>query len=181
MTEIKDIYSRITNQIIADLEQGVRPWLKPWSSEHAAGRITRPLRHNGIAYQGINVVMLWSAATAKGYACPLWLTFRQALELGGAVRKGETGELVVYANRAAGLMVQTFCEKNPAPPSAGRPSRTTSPISPHPPRRRFARTETQRLRARSSSRHGSGWRAHRSGSTTPQHLPPGSPPAPPSP
>ena len=99
MTEIKDIYSRITNKIIADLEQGVRPWLKPWSSEHAAGRITRPLRHNGIPYQGINVVMLWSAATAKGYACPLWLTFRQALELGGAVRKGETGELVVYANR----------------------------------------------------------------------------------
>ena len=43
--------------------------------------------------------MLWSAATTKGYACPLWLTFKQALELGGAVRKGETGELVVYANR----------------------------------------------------------------------------------
>jgi antirestriction protein ArdC len=51
MTEIKDIYSRITNKIIADLEQGVRPWLKPWSSEHAAGRITRPLRHNGIPYR----------------------------------------------------------------------------------------------------------------------------------
>ncbi len=99
MNDIKDIYSRITNRIIADLEQGVRPWLKPWSTGHAAGRITRPLRHNGIPYQGINVVMLWSAATAKGYACPLWLTFKQALEMGGAVRKGETGELVVYANR----------------------------------------------------------------------------------
>ena len=99
MTDIKDIYSRITNKIIADLEQGVRPWLKPWSAGHAAGRISRPLRHNGVPYQGINVVMLWSAATAKGYACPLWLTFKQALELGGAVRKGETGELVVYANR----------------------------------------------------------------------------------
>ena len=35
----------------------------------------------------------------KGYACPLWLTFKQALELGGNVRKGETGELVVYADR----------------------------------------------------------------------------------
>jgi antirestriction protein ArdC len=42
--------------------------------------------------------MLWSAAETKGYACPLWLTFKQALELGGHVRKGETGELVVYAN-----------------------------------------------------------------------------------
>lgn len=98
MSEFRDVYSRITNKIIADLEQGVRPWMRPWSAEHAAGRITRPLRHNGIPYKGINVVMLWSAATMNGYACPFWLTFKQALELGGAVRKGERGELVVYAN-----------------------------------------------------------------------------------
>jgi antirestriction protein ArdC len=93
-----DVYSRITDRIIADLEQGVRPWMKPWSADHAAGRITRPLRHNGIPYKGINVVVLWSASVTKGYACPLWLTFKQALELGGHVKKGETGELVVYAN-----------------------------------------------------------------------------------
>ncbi len=95
----RDVYGRITDKIIADLEQGVRPWLRPWNAEHAAGKIIRPLRHNGIPYKGINVVMLWSAATVKGYACPLWLTFKQALELGGNVRKGETGELVVYADR----------------------------------------------------------------------------------
>jgi antirestriction protein ArdC len=93
-----DVYSRITNRIIADLEQGVRPWMKPWNAEHAAGRITRPLRHNGIPYKGINVVMLWSASVTKGYACPLWLTFKQTIELGGNIRKGEKGELVVYAN-----------------------------------------------------------------------------------
>ena len=98
MSEFRDAYSRITNRIIADLEQGVRPWMKPWSAEHAAGRITRPLRHNGIPYKGINVVMLWSASVTKGYACPLWLTFKQAIELGGHVKKGESGELVVYAN-----------------------------------------------------------------------------------
>ena len=97
-TQRGDVYTRITDKIIADLEQGVRPWMKPWSAEHAAGRITRPLRHNGIPYRGINVVMLWSASVSKGYACPLWLTFKQALELGGNVRKGEAGELVVYAN-----------------------------------------------------------------------------------
>jgi antirestriction protein ArdC len=98
MTESRpDVYSRITNKIIADLEQGVRSWMKPWNAEHAAGRITRPLRHNGIPYKGINVLMLWSAAVTKGYACPLWLTFKQALELGGNARKGETGELVVFA------------------------------------------------------------------------------------
>ena len=51
MTEIRDVYSRITGKIIADLEQGIRPWHRPWSAEHAAGRITRPLRHNGIPYK----------------------------------------------------------------------------------------------------------------------------------
>jgi antirestriction protein ArdC len=94
-----NVYSRITNKIIADLKQGVRPWMKPWSAEHASGRITRPLRHNGIPYKGINVIMLWSASVTKGYSAPLWLTFRQAWELGAHVRKGETGELVVYADR----------------------------------------------------------------------------------
>jgi len=94
----KDVYSRVTDKIIADLEQGVRPWVKPWNAEHLAGRITRPLRHNGMPYRGINVVMLWMAAVAQGYACPIWMTFRQAKELGGFVRKGETGTLVVFAN-----------------------------------------------------------------------------------
>ncbi|HEX3885379.1 MAG TPA: zincin-like metallopeptidase domain-containing protein [Stellaceae bacterium] len=97
--EKTDLYTRITNRIIAELEAGTRPWLKPWNAEHAAGRITRPLRHNRIPYRGINVVTLWMTATARGYACPIWLTYRQALELGGQVRKGEHGELVVYANR----------------------------------------------------------------------------------
>jgi antirestriction protein ArdC len=99
MSETRDVYSRITNKIIADLEQGVRPWHRPWNAEHTAGRITRPLRHNGVAYQGINVVMLWSASVVSGYACPIWLTFKQAQQLGGNVRKGEHGELVVYADR----------------------------------------------------------------------------------
>ncbi len=97
--DLKDVYSRITAKIVADLEKGVRPWFKPWSAGNTAGRILRPLRHNGIPYNGINIVMLWSAATEKGYANPHWLAFKQALELGGNVRKGEKGELVVYANR----------------------------------------------------------------------------------
>ncbi len=100
MSETKaDIYTRITNRIVADLEQGIRPWHRPWNAEHAAGKITRPLRHNGIPYKGINVIMLWSASVLKGHACPLWLTFKQAQELGGHVKKGERGELVVYADR----------------------------------------------------------------------------------
>lgn len=106
MSEFRDVYSKITGKIIADLENGVRPWMKPWAADHAAGRITRPLRSNGIPYKGINVLMLWSASVTKGYACPLWLTFRQALELGGHVKKGEAGELVVYANR----ITRTECD-----------------------------------------------------------------------
>jgi antirestriction protein ArdC len=94
----KDIYQRVTDSIVAELEKGVRPWLKPWNAEHAAGRITRPLRANGIPYRGINVLMLWASARERGYAAPLWLTYKQAQELGGQVRKGEKGSLVVFAN-----------------------------------------------------------------------------------
>ena len=95
----KDVYSRITEKIIADLEAGVRPWTKPWNAEHAAGRINKPLRHNGKPYSGINVLMLWSAACDQGFASPIWMTYRQATAYGGQVRKGEKGELVVYANK----------------------------------------------------------------------------------
>jgi antirestriction protein ArdC len=94
-----DLYSRITGKIAADLERGVRPWHRPWNAGNMEGRITRPLRHNGIPYQGINVIMLWMAAVTNGYGAPHWFTFRQARELGGNVRKGEHGELVVYADR----------------------------------------------------------------------------------
>jgi antirestriction protein ArdC len=94
-----DVYQKITDQIVSELEKGVRPWFKPWNAEHAAGRITRPLRGNGVPYQGINVLMLWSAAMAKGYVAPIWMTFKQALDLGAHVRKGEEGSLVVYADK----------------------------------------------------------------------------------
>jgi hypothetical protein len=94
-----DLYSRVTAQIVEDLQRGVRPWTKPWSAEHLAGRITRPLRHSGQPYSGINVVLLWADAVAKGFSAPIWMTFRQALELGAHVRKGEHGSTVVYANR----------------------------------------------------------------------------------
>jgi antirestriction protein ArdC len=98
-TTKEDIYTQITNRIVAALEDGVRPWHQPWNAAHAAGKITRPLRHNGTPYSGINVIMLWSEAVAAGYSAPIWMTYRQAKELGGQVRKGEHGATVVYANR----------------------------------------------------------------------------------
>jgi antirestriction protein ArdC len=93
-----DVYTRVTNRIVEQLEQGVRPWHKPWNAEHAAGRITRPLRCNGLPYQGINILMLWDSADTQGFACPIWLTFKQAQELGGSVRRGEKSSPVVYAS-----------------------------------------------------------------------------------
>ena len=95
----KDVYTRVTDRIIADLEKGTRTWMKPWSGEHAAGRISRPLRHCGTPYRGMNILLLWAEAMEKGYAAPNWMTFKQALEFDAHVRKGEHGSLVVYANK----------------------------------------------------------------------------------
>lgn len=94
----QDIYTRITNQIITALEQGIKPWTQPWNAAHAAGPVSRPLRHNGQAYSGINVLTLWASSMERHFAAPIWMTFKQARELGGNVRKGEKGSPVVYAN-----------------------------------------------------------------------------------
>jgi len=94
-----DVYTRVTDSIIAELEKGVRPWLKPWNAEHMAGRITRPLRFTGQPYKGINVLMLWASAMTQGFAAPIWLTFNQAKQAGGHVKAGSKSSLVVYADR----------------------------------------------------------------------------------
>ncbi len=85
-----DVYERITNRIIEQLEQGTRPWMQPWG---ACGTPVRPLRHNGVPYRGINTVLLWMEASERGYSSPFWMTYKQAQELGGQVRKGENRPL----------------------------------------------------------------------------------------
>lgn len=96
---MKNIYKEITDQIVHALESGVRPWHQPWNAAHMEGRIAIPLRQNGVAYRGVNVLALWMQAMAKGYASPIWMTYRQAQALGANVRKGEKGSLVVYADK----------------------------------------------------------------------------------
>lgn len=88
-----DVYEEVTNQIVAMLEAGTRPWSPSWAS----GAATLPLRHEGTPYRGINILLLWSASMLRGYSNPHWMTYRQAKELGGQVRKGEKGNLVVHA------------------------------------------------------------------------------------
>lgn len=91
-----DVYQEITDQMVAMLEAGTRPWSKSWNGSTAPNI---PLRSTGVPYRGINVLTLWVVAMTKGYASPHWLTFKQALALGGCVRKGEKGSTVVYANK----------------------------------------------------------------------------------
>lgn len=92
-----DIYGTITNKIVAELERGTLPWRKPWSVDTLAGNIARPLRFNGVPYRGLNVLLLWLAAMEAGYTAQTWMTYRQAQELGGNVRKGEKGTQIVKA------------------------------------------------------------------------------------
>lgn len=94
-----DLYRRVTDTIIADLQKGVRPWTKPWSAGAPGGAVGRPLRATGEPYSGVNVLLLWSEALAHGYCVQTWITFRQALKIGGHVRRGERGATVVYTDR----------------------------------------------------------------------------------
>lgn len=57
-----DVYQKVTDKIIADLEKGELSWLKPWNAGNLEGKITKPLRHNGMPYNGINMLMLWGRA-----------------------------------------------------------------------------------------------------------------------
>lgn len=99
MTKTDDIYTRITNKILADLEKGELTWRKPWNVERLAQNVQRPLRWNNIPYTGINTIVLWATGAERAYHLPHWMTFKQALELKGNVRKGEKGTQVIYAEQ----------------------------------------------------------------------------------
>ncbi|MBI1180224.1 MAG: DUF1738 domain-containing protein, partial [Alphaproteobacteria bacterium] len=95
-----NLYDEITNKIIAELEVGRVPWVQPWGT--AAAKAPLALPHNastGRQYSGINVLILWGSVIEHGFSAQSWLTFRQALSLGGNVRKGEHGTTVVFADR----------------------------------------------------------------------------------
>ena len=94
------LYEEITNKIITDLEAGRLPWVQPWGSNGVSAPLAMPKNAGtGRGYSGINVLILWGAVVQHGFATQSWLTFRQALGLGGNVRKGERGTIVVYADR----------------------------------------------------------------------------------
>jgi len=87
-----DLYQDVTDRIVAAIEAGTRPWVKPWSISDFRPRNAATQR----PYRGVNRVLLGLEADAKGYADSRWLTFRQATELGARVRGGEHGTTVVF-------------------------------------------------------------------------------------
>ncbi len=94
------LYDDITNKIITELEAGRVPWVQPWGTAAAKAPLAMPANAaTGRQYSGINVLILWGAVIEHGFPVQSWLTFRQALSLGGHVRKGERGTTVVYADR----------------------------------------------------------------------------------
>jgi antirestriction protein ArdC len=93
------LYEEITTRIIGELEAGRLPWVQPWDAAAAAPLGLPRNAATGRFYSGINILFLWGAVVARGFSSQTWLTFRQALSLGGNVRKGERGTTIVYADR----------------------------------------------------------------------------------
>lgn len=95
-----NLYDEITDKIIAELEAGRVPWVRPWGTEAAKAPLAMPKNASTDRfYSGINILLLWGSTIEHGYSGQSWLTFRQALALGGHVRKGKRGTTVVYADR----------------------------------------------------------------------------------
>jgi antirestriction protein ArdC len=92
------LYDEVTQRIIAELEAGRLPWVQPWDASPAPLGLPRNAA-TGRSYSGINILILWGAVIERGYASQNWLTFRQARQAGGCVRRGERGVGIFYADR----------------------------------------------------------------------------------
>jgi antirestriction protein ArdC len=106
---IHDLYAAVTSRIIATLERGVAPWVRPWSQDVDSFAMNAGTRR---PYRGINAVLLGMEATSQGYPLNRWLTYRQASELGGQVRRGERGTMVVLWRLRR---ISAVAEFHPAP------------------------------------------------------------------
>ncbi len=102
----RDLYAEVSTRIVAELEAGAAPWIKPWSA--TAGMNTPCNAVTNRPYSGCNVLLLWMAQTA-GYRTPRFLTFKQAAELGGNTGGDwSPGDYRQSGDLAAGSACQTF-------------------------------------------------------------------------
>jgi len=89
----QDIYQKVTDRIIEQLEAGVAPWVRSWASN---GNYIPHNAKTGKPYHGVNILMCWATQADKRYTSNAWLTFKQAKELSGHIRKGEKGTSVIF-------------------------------------------------------------------------------------
>ena len=89
------LYEEVTRQIVAYLAEGTKPWECPWDCTTSAGLIPKNAA-TGMPYTGVNVLLTWIAAQEQGFGSPLYLTFKQALALGGRVLKGSKGTRLIF-------------------------------------------------------------------------------------
>lgn len=87
----KDIYQEVTDAVIEQMEKGKLVWRCGWSGSGLPSNVT-----TGVCYRGWNVFWLNFHTMMKGYATPQYLTFKQALDLGGNIRRGEKGVKIIY-------------------------------------------------------------------------------------
>jgi antirestriction protein ArdC len=96
------IYQTVTDQIIAELEKGAAPWVKPWHADAASGA-----DHNivsGAAYRGVNRLILGMASMGNGYAASQWATYKQWQDRGAQVLKGQKGTAICFYKPVAGTV-----------------------------------------------------------------------------
>ncbi|KAA8996605.1 DUF1738 domain-containing protein [Affinibrenneria salicis] len=90
-----DIYQTVTDSIIEALEAGVKPWSCPW--QRIPGMSGLPSNYaTGVAYSGMNIMLLWCSASKQGFSDPRWMTYKQCQTAGGQVRKGERGTTAIF-------------------------------------------------------------------------------------
>ena len=96
----KDTYQIATDKIVAELEKGAAPWVKPWRA--TAGRNSPANFVTDRPYSGCNVLMLWIAMQENGWSSPRFATFKQVKAAGGNVRRGEESTEVYFVKQIIG-------------------------------------------------------------------------------
>ena len=90
-----DIYQTVTDRIITALEAGVKPWVCPW--QRVPGMSGLPSNYaTGVAYSGMNIMLLWCSTSKQGFSDSRWMTYKQAKAKGAQVRKGEHGTTAIF-------------------------------------------------------------------------------------
>jgi antirestriction protein ArdC len=99
----RDVYAEVTTRVLASLEDAVVPWRQPWRVDRHADsdRYTHVNLASRKPYRGVNTLLLDLTAATVGYTSPYWVTFRQAITLGGAVRRGEQSTMIVFWKQLA--------------------------------------------------------------------------------